>query len=341
MTNKFFWANSLRATATFGIILLHVASSVNAGFGRISNADWWAGNFYGSITRWCVPVFVMLSGSFALEKYNGNLKDFFSKTFKRILLPFIFWSIVYLFFYHGKDLVGNQTTASQKTDFVFRQLLSGTAVHLWFVYMILSMYLLFPLLSKFVKYCSRQEMFYFLGLWLLCLIMTPLLTNYETDFDSSYFTGFIGYLLLGNYLFKEERKLGNGWMWLLFIVALGYTFFGTYILSNRSHAMDETLLASLTPNIFLLSLAVYRLFRNVRVNLHAPIRRIVDTVSEHSYGIFLVHILVLTLFDRYGFRYTLMAPIISVPLISISCLLLSFGIVYLLKKIPFIKILIG
>lgn len=341
MADKFFWANSLRATATLGIIVLHVASPINAGFGTINNMDWWSGNFYGSITRWCVPVFVMMSGSFALEKYNGNLKDFFGKTFKRIMLPFIFWSMVYLLFYHGKDLVSNQTTAAEKMDFVFRQFLSGTAVHLWFVYMILSMYLLFPLLSKFVKYCSKQEMFYFLCLWFIGLNMTPILTNYETDFDSSYFSGFIGYLLLGNYLFKEERKPNNWWIFLLFLLAWLFTFIGTYFLSNKSHAMDETLLTSLTPNIALLSLAVYLLFKNVQVNLHQAFRKIIDTISEHSYGIFLVHILVLTLFNHFHFEYTFIASIISIPLLSIACLLISFVLVYLLKKIPFLKVLIG
>ena len=341
MADKYFWANSLRSTATLGIIVLHVASPVNAGFGHIDNADWWAGNFYGSITRWCVPAFVMLSGSFALEKYNGNLKNFFAKTFKRISLPFIFWSIVYLLFYNGSELLGNKKTTHQKLEFVFREIISGTAVHLWFVYMILSMYVLFPLLSKFVKYCSRQEMIYFLILWFLCLIITPLLANYETDFDSSYFSGFIGYLLMGNFLFKEEIKPTIWLIFLLFIASFIFTFIGTYFLSQSKQEMDESLLASLTPNIALLSFSVYLLFKNIQVKLNRGFRKIIAGISEHSYGIFLVHILVLTLFNQINFTYTIITPIISVPLLSITCLVISFAVVYLLKKIPFLKVLIG
>ena len=173
------------------------------------------------------------------------------------------------------------------------------------------------------------------------MLMTPLLTNYETDFDSSYFSGFIGYLMLGNYLFKEERKPSNWLVFLLFVAAWLFTFIGTYFLSNESHEMNESLLFSLTPNVFVLSLAVYLLFKQVQMKLHATFRKVIDTISEYSYGIFLVHILVLTLFDQVGFKYTLIAPIISVPLLSIGCLAISFGIVYLLKKIPFLKILIG
>ena len=341
MADKYFWANSLRAVATLGIIVLHVASPMNAAFGKLNDIDWWAGNFYGSITRWCVPAFVMLSGSFALEKYNGNLKNFFAKTFKRILLPFIFWSIVYLLFYNGSELLGNEQTTHQKLEFVFRELISGTAVHLWFVYMILSMYVLFPLLSKFVKYCSRQEMLYFLIIWFACLIATPWLANYETDFDASYFSGFIGYLLMGNYLLKEKNEPSNWLLGLLFVAAFLYTYIGTYFLSNRKHEMDESLLASLTPNIALLSWAVYLLFKNIQIKLNAGIRMMIEGISEHSYGIFLVHILVLTLFNQINFTYTIITPIISVPLLSISCLLISFAVVYLSKKIPFLKVLIG
>ncbi len=125
---------------------------------------------------------------------------------KAFILPFIFWSLVYLFFFSWNDLTARGKTASQLFSFIAQQFLTGTASHLWFVYIIVSMYLTFPFLSKWAKLATEKEYLFFLGLWLIFMFLEPYLTSYDTSFDFSYFSGYIGYIVLGNYLFNSQEN---------------------------------------------------------------------------------------------------------------------------------------
>ena len=51
----------LRVLATFGVMVLHVAAQNWLSVG-IESFEWNAFNFYDSLERWTVPVFVMVSG---------------------------------------------------------------------------------------------------------------------------------------------------------------------------------------------------------------------------------------------------------------------------------------
>ena len=338
---KLSWANSLRAAATFAVIILHVCVSVEQDFGKIPVSTWVVGNLYDAIVRWCVPVFLMITGTFALNNYQGNLKDFFKKAFKRIVLPFIFWSILYLFYYNGQELIHQQLSLQEKADLVLEKLLSGTAVHMWFVYLILSMYLLIPILSKWVRFGNIIEIRLFLLFWFILLFLQPLWDKYDISFDITYFSGYIGYLIMGNYLFKEPRKINIVFLLLSFTAAVGFTCLMTYRASLASGEMDETYLDNLKPAVSLTAISVYLVFKNISLKLPVWIKNIIESISVHSYGIFLVHILVLTLFFKSGFTYTILPVVISVPLISLLCLLISWGVIYIFKKIPVLRLVAG
>ena len=55
------WLDNSRIIAIFAVVVLHAAVSpvVDTPFG---STDWWAGNLINAFSRWCVPVFVMISG---------------------------------------------------------------------------------------------------------------------------------------------------------------------------------------------------------------------------------------------------------------------------------------
>ncbi len=133
-SGRLYWANDLRAYATIAVIMLHVASTISITYPAIPKPFFLTSVLYDSSMRWCVPIFIMLSGSFALEHYDGRLKKFLSKMFYRIILPFIFWSIVYLFYFSWNELTAGGKTASQLFSIIAQQFLTGTASHLWFVY---------------------------------------------------------------------------------------------------------------------------------------------------------------------------------------------------------------
>lgn len=339
-SDKLYWANDLRAFATIAVITLHVASTISLTYPAIPRPFLLTSVIYDSAMRWCVPVFIMLSGSFALEHYDGRMKQFFSKMFYRIILPFIFWSIVYLFFFSWNELAAQGKTARQLFSFIAGQFLTGTASHLWFVYIIVSMYLTFPFLSKWTKVATEKEYLFFLGLWLIFMVLEPYLTSYDTSFDFSYFSGYIGYIVLGNYLFKTHRKMNGLLLISLFLIALLYTAIRTYFISVQTNEDSETFMDNLSLNVSLMSFCVYLFFKNRNIS-HPLWRKLIDLLCLHSYGIYLSHLLILNIFLWAGLSFTFIHPLLSIPLITFTCLILSCALIVFMKKIPFLKSLAG
>jgi surface polysaccharide O-acyltransferase-like enzyme len=88
------WLDFVRWIATIAVITIHVAAPYLYKYGSIPMLNWNFYNFIDSLTRFAVPFFVMLSGALLLNR-NDSLKDFLFKRFSRVLIPFLFWSIIY------------------------------------------------------------------------------------------------------------------------------------------------------------------------------------------------------------------------------------------------------
>src|SRR3546814_2240779 len=83
--------DTARVGACFMVVILHVAATR---FGTFDD-QWWASNFYDSLARSCVPLFLMITGVLLLGKQE-SLPAFLSKRFARILPPLLFWSLFYM-----------------------------------------------------------------------------------------------------------------------------------------------------------------------------------------------------------------------------------------------------
>jgi surface polysaccharide O-acyltransferase-like enzyme len=339
--SKLPWANDLRALATIAVIMLHVASTVSLQYPDISKSYFFTSVFFDTAMRWCVPVFIMLSGSFALEQYDDRLGNFLRKMFFRIILPFLFWSIVYLFFFSGHELISSGKTTGQLLSFLFTQLLTGTASHMWYVYIIVSLYLTFPFLSKWTKQATEREYIYFLSIWTALFILNPWLESYSTSFDLSYFSGYAGYLILGNYLLKTSRKINNLVLIAVFAAAFLYTDLRTYFISVAANENTETAMENLSINVMLMSVCLYLFLRNGQYVVPPFLRRVIDIICAHSYGIYLSHLLILNIFLRCGLTFTFIHPLLSIPIITFTSLLISCTLIIIMKKIPLLKSLAG
>jgi surface polysaccharide O-acyltransferase-like enzyme len=225
---------------------------------------------------------------------------------------------------------------------LFNLLKLGSATHLWYIYMIMGIYLFIPILSKWVQNCNEKEILYFLTIWLISLLFDqPLLEKYKIDIDFTYFSDFIGYLVLGYYLsvksFPFSIKKIKIISILLIALGISITLIGTYYITSNSGKFDEYFYDYLSPNTLIASVGVFLLFKNI--NLETT--KIIDFIGKYSYGIYLIHVLVLDKMEYFGIGYHIMNPIFSIPLITVICLLISASIIFLLNKIPFGKYISG
>ena len=125
----------LRIVAIFFVVFVHLAAQHWADV-DVSSRAWFAFNLYCTTGKWSVPIFVMISGALFLRR-DVSISAILKKNVARIATVFLFWSgcyaLVYLVFRHAPLSV------------VLSQFITGH-YHLWFLYMIVGLYLLIPLL---------------------------------------------------------------------------------------------------------------------------------------------------------------------------------------------------
>ena len=223
------WLDWMRVSACFLVMATHSCEPFYlGGEGSLiltkTDAIWVS--ILNVLPRACVALFVFASSylQFPLHYSTG---EFFKKRAIRILPPFILWSIVYALAYgepvqNFKDLLLN---------------FNYTAGHLWFVYMLVGLYLIMPLLSPWAEKVGKRELQVYLGIWLFTTII-PLIRQWiggaapviygpsgipnaakyplwgEASWNSYgvfyYLSGFVGYMLLGLYFRKFAGRLSWG-----------------------------------------------------------------------------------------------------------------------------------
>lgn len=241
------WLDFLRVTACFLVMTVHATEPFYLGGDGtlvLSGADaFWVSVFEG-LARCCVPLFVIASGYLQLPlKYPAG--EFFRRRFVRVVVPMVIWTLVYAFAY------GSPASSLKGLLLNFNY----AAGHLWFVYMLLGLYLIMPVLSPWLERVSRKELSVYLGIWALTLLipfvreyaggMAPMI--YAADglpapalfplwgeaswnpFGLFYYvSGFVGYLLVGVFVkrFVPEGRLVRAVGWTLFLLGFILVCFG-------------------------------------------------------------------------------------------------------------------
>ncbi len=344
---KLAWIDNLRVAAIIAVVMLHVAApAVVVLFNSSADSDyqWWSAHLFNSISRFCVPVFVMITGGLILPQQIG-LKDFLNKRLKRIIAPFLFWSLIYLLFFTGLKIRDEGLeTMNAIIPWMITQLVQGTAVHLWYVYMLIGLYLFIPIIKPWIQAASNKTIVYFLAIWLFTVIInqqTIIVLN--SPLNVSYFSGYLGYLILGYYL-AHRLVLPQSASFLavvLFFAGFLITFLGTFLESKNAETFKSVFYDYLTLNVMMMATSVFIIFKSWNPVFRQATIKYISLISKFSFGIYLNHLLILSILSYFHIDYSSIHPIISIPIITLICLVLSCLIVYAFQKIPYGKYVSG
>ncbi len=137
-------------------------------------------------------------------------------------------------------------------------LVTGTYYHLWFLYTLISIYLILPFLRlAFKPEADKKVFWYLMGLW---LIFQPVLTiarqvwNFNINISPPLATGFLCFFMLG-YLLGEmtlsrSRVILSIVLWILGAAA---TAVGAYLLTLRSGAYNGVFYDFVSLNVIVAS----------------------------------------------------------------------------------------
>ncbi|MEG0441301.1 MAG: acyltransferase family protein [Oscillospiraceae bacterium] len=339
------YADLLRVAATLAVIVLHCTGGwLEAS--AIGSANWNILNVMNGAFRWCVPMFVMLSGMFFLDpKKSVTLPSLFFKSLLRIVVALAVWGTAYALW--TQRPTNGVYTIQWLWGALKSVLLGDTHYHLWFLYMVIGLYLVTPILRAFVKSASRSDFHYFFALvfvfssllpTLLALRPSATVNSYIWRMYLSTNMGYIGFFVAGYYLKTYTLgRISEFIIYLLGILGTVVTIGGNFLLSRQAGAFNGILFEYRSPNVVLMSVAVFVLFRYVLgVSEERSRRQRLGGVAKITFGIYLVHDFFLILLRHFGLLQPALTPLIAVPLIVCAVFLGSCLVIWPISKIPFV-----
>ena len=307
----------IRVVACFLVMLVH-ASECFYGMSATEMAGptamlandanrFWVAFYDGFVARTCVPLFIIVSSFLLVPMKPGvSMGQFYKRRFTRILPPMIFFMLVYslLPLAWGGMTWEQSLSELKRLPFNFPE----SAGHLWFMYPLISLYLIIPVVSPWLEKASAKDERLFLGLFVLSTFM-PWLHLYVCDelwgecfwnrFSALWYcSGYLGYLVLAHYIrfhldWSRSKKLKVGWACFLAGAAFtGWSFWMKAVPGQPISTPElEWAWEFCTPNVLLATFGIFLVFSCIRQE-KAPAG--LATLSKCTFGMYLMHILFLS-----------------------------------------------
>ena len=322
IVNRYYWADILRIGAIFAVIIQHLSPA-------LYNTYYMESNILVSITDWCVPIFVMLSGMFTLtpEKDLPNKK--LIHKILHLVVALCFWSIIYgIFYYNTIQHDGSYTVMSIIGPIVWKRL---PWYHLWFLYMIIGLYILTPLLRSWIKNASNNNIKYFL---LLCFLFNTI--TYINHFLPAKIhhllpsiSAFVGYYVLGYYLSKVTIKRTYRYiLYTLSAISCFFIIFTNQMTGEYPHSYD----INSSPLVAIMSMGVFVGVMNLPTSFKCN-SMLLSALSSLTLGIYLVH----DMFIQYIRVPSIIDSALGTTILNAAVIfILSAIVAFLLQKIPIV-----
>jgi len=342
--------DALRIVSLFAVIMIHSAAPLLTKYQEMGAQTWWIGNLYDSLFRWCIPVFIMLSGRFIIEKADGrNIGQYVRRRVRRTVLPFLVWSVLY--FLWRKQVNGENL---EWTAFFVLMLRRPIYYHLWFLYIMIGLYFLAPILNHYLRGSSGRNRVYVITLWAFFGSILPLfhhffgISLFAVNRNGNSILVYVGYFLLG-YLLRDipvtrgQRMIAGT----VFVVAFLVTAFGTYYVSivRNGGAFDGIFYEYYNFNVLAMTVGLYLVTEKSRESTpkqaapgrFSPVYPIAACVP----GMYFVHAMIIAAFQQgmAGFilRPTSIHPMLGIPTFAMAVFFVSFMVVLVIRKVPIVR----
>lgn len=347
------WVDLLRVIAICFMMLYHLCgkgmwwATTEQYYTSLFSAEYRTLIFFHMISRVCIPVLLMISGMFLLDPEKElPVKKLYGHNVLRILLSLLFWNMLYAVYYAYQS-----TQPGEDALAVFSNHFLETHYHLEFLYALIGVYVMTPVLRIFVKWADQQGWKYLLVLFLICISIIPSLQminfpicqnilNYILRFSPRYISassgiGYAGFYMLGYYLKRygiPERllKILTGLVVILGLIeVVGKPYFPEQIAGLGYYDMG-TILGSVIFVCWMKHMLQEHSFGQ-------KTEKIIILLSKWSFGAYLIHDFVLQFFVNDKSYILITHPFMGLAADEIIVVAVSFAVSALLNQVPVVR----
>lgn len=313
---------TLRAFACMMVVLLHLNAWVYD-VSRLSEFYKILFSIINTVTRFAVPCFMLITGSFIFN--NARRKgycEFYKSAIKKIVFPTIFFSMAYVVYRIVKESISGEIFVN---EIVIDWLKGIPFGHMWYMYMLMGFYVVVPLLCFLRRKVGRV-------LWGICgcgcIILASILYSGSliAPIWPLCWIQYVGYFILGDLMQGQNRtkRLRSIYAFLILLTALIMTKYSLSCLENGT--IFDFQPQNLLTCIF--SVSVYGFVLNskgIKNNL-------VKLISEHSGYIYFLHggaVNIVQIFmNKFNWQYShpLLVLVTTYWMVLIGCVVISVSI---------------
>lgn len=310
---------------------------------------WGIVDIYQSLGVLAVPLFLMLTGALLLqpEKSEESLRVFFKKRWARIGLPSLFWFAAYFVW----DFLVQGIPFSAGA--IVQGILNGPYTQMWYLYVLVGLYLLTPILRITIAHANQTIIKYFVAVWVASVAIIPCfsaLSPYQLNSNVLTITGYVGFFVFGTYLSTVQIRRST--LWILMILGIASTAICTYVLAATVGGMEMYFFQQyFSPTVILASVMMFLLLLTVKPpstqeeTSPSKVNKLIRLISQNTLGIFFIHVMIIESIQKgylgFAINQDTINPLIGIPLLTAIVLFSSLAIILLLKKIPYMKKLVG
>lgn len=329
----------LSVLSSLAVVFLHVNGCFWT-FG--TDARWISANIIESVFYFAVPVFFMISGATLIDyRARYDTKTYVKKRVFKTLIPFIIWSFIWLI---ASTLDGRYTAENFTLQFFIKGIFNtGFSSTYWFFIPLFTCYACIIVLSLIPEEYKQKIFLFliiagFLTISLLPFIFGFLNINFNSDLKLPLTGGgYLLFVLFGYYVNKYDIKLiFRIIIYCLGIVGLLTHLLGTHFASFNAGQIVQTYKGYLNVPSIVYASAIFTFFKYVKKGkIFNGIYKICKFISPMSFGIYLIHSLILEFF------------IYKLPFDSTNIFFRTFGalglyvvcgaIVWCIQRIPILK----
>ncbi len=336
----------VRVFACFLVMLVHASENFYPGPGATdmagpvamlaSETDRLWVSLYDGFSRMSVPLFIIVSAYLLVPMKQGQTTlAFYKRRFTRVIPPMLAFIILYSLL----PLAWGQIDTDTSSRDLSRMFLNfpSLAGHLWFMYPLIGLYLFIPMISPWLRNASAREERFFIVLFLISTCI-PFLNRWVGEVWGQcfwneyhtlwYFSGYLGYLVLAHYIrvhltWDRARRLAIGSA--LLVAGAAVTIWSFYVQAIPGQLIDTPTLevgwAFCTINVVALTAGAFLLFSCIEMK-STP--KIVESCSNLSYGMYLMHIFWLGMWvGVFKDEMSLPSPV-AIPAIAVTTFICCF-----------------
>lgn len=344
---RIYYLDVLRCLACTVVVLAHSCSKyIIQDFGSF---NYWVGNIITSLCRLAVPVFLMISGSLLLDENYEFTKEKWLNHIKKMAVYLVFWSAACAVF--NKIALPILTHGEISVFEIAKEFILGPT-YLWFMYMIIGLYLILPLLRLWVKKENKKQIEYFIIFGIISAYIIPqiarigslysdyfgIINSFINQLNLKYVGGYTAPFILGWYIhnFPLKKKYEKR------IYALGIissvAAVAVTVIVEKTTGIAEIMYDSMTINVLLYSIMVFVLIKSA-VEKTRPEKqsKLIMCISKHSLGIYAVHPFPIFMVSNILVKFGMDNIIINVPITFVISMAVSIVASIILRKIPLLK----